>query len=103
MSRIGMKPVAVLDGVKVAIEGQTVKVEGPLGKLEFSHRPEVSVELSEDGKQLVVVRQSDDRAAKAFHGLTRSLIQNMVDGVKTGYEKRLEVVGVGYVLSLIHI
>ncbi|MEC7498992.1 MAG: 50S ribosomal protein L6 [Planctomycetota bacterium] len=100
MSRIGIKPVAVLDGVKVAIEGQTVKVEGPLGKLEFSHRPEVSVELSEDGKQLVVVRQSDDRAAKAFHGLTRSLIQNMVDGVKTGYEKRLEVVGVGYVCSL---
>ena len=100
MSRIGTKPVAVLDGVKVAIEGQTVKVEGPLGKLEFSHRPEVSVELSEDGKQLVVVRQSDDRAAKAFHGLTRSLIQNMVDGVKTGYEKRLEVVGVGYVCSL---
>ncbi len=100
MSRIGIKPVAVLNGVKVAIEGQTVKVEGPLGKLEFSHRPEVSVELSEDGKQLVVVRQSDDRAAKAFHGLTRSLIQNMVDGVKTGYEKRLEVVGVGYVCSL---
>ena len=100
MSRIGIKPVAVLDGVKVAIEGQTVKVEGPLGKLEFSHRPEVSVELSEDGKQLVVERQSDDRAAKAFHGLTRSLIQNMVDGVKTGYEKRLEVVGVGYVCSL---
>ncbi len=100
MSRIGTKPVAVLDGVKVAIEGQTVKVEGPLGKLEFSHRPEVSVELSEDGNQLVVVRQSDDRAAKAFHGLTRSLIQNMVDGVKTGYEKRLEVVGVGYVCSL---
>ena len=100
MSRIGTKPVAVLDGVKVAIEGQTVKVEGPLGKLEFSHRPEVSVALSEDGKQLVVERQSDDRAAKAFHGLTRSLIQNMVDGVKTGYEKRLEVVGVGYVCSL---
>ena len=100
MSRIGIKPVAVLDGVKVAIEGQTVKVEGPLGKLEFSHRPEVSVALSEDGKQRVVERQSDDRAAKALHGLTRSLIQNMVDGVKTGYEKRLEVVGVGYVCSL---
>ena len=100
MSRIGIKPVAVLDGVKVAFEGQTVKVEGPLGKLEVSHRPEVSVALSEDGKQLVVERQSDDRAAKAFHGLTRSLIQNMVDGVKTGYEKRLEVVGVGSVCSL---
>ncbi|MEC7354887.1 MAG: 50S ribosomal protein L6 [Planctomycetota bacterium] len=100
MSRIGIKPVAVLDGVKVAIEGQTVKVEGPLGKLEFSHRPEVSVALSEDGKQLVVERQSDDGAANDFHGLTRSLNQNMVDGVKTGYEKRLEVVGVGYVCSL---
>ena len=100
MSRIGIKPIAVLDGVKVAVDGSTIKVEGPLGKLEYTHRPEVSVTVSDDGKEVSVSRTGDDRASKSFHGLTRSLVANMVEGVKTGYEKRLEVVGVGYVCSL---
>ena len=100
MSRIGIKPVTVVDGVKVAVDGQTIKVEGPLGKLEYTHRSEVSVAVSDDGKEVVVSRSQDDRASRSYHGLTRSLIQNMVEGVKTGYEKKLEVVGVGYVCSL---
>lgn len=100
MSRIGVKPVPVIDGVKVAIDKRVVKVEGPLGKLEYTVRPEVSVALDETGKNVVVSRAGDDRASKSYHGLTRSLIANMILGVKQGYEKKLEVVGVGYVVSL---
>ncbi|HRF00386.1 MAG TPA: 50S ribosomal protein L6 [Pirellulaceae bacterium] len=98
MSRIGVKPITVVDGVKVAIDGSRVAVEGPLGKLEYRMRPEISAQLT-DG-EVVVSRNGDSRAAKSYHGLTRSLINNMILGVKTGYEKKLEVVGVGYVVSL---
>ncbi|MBM4002663.1 MAG: 50S ribosomal protein L6 [Planctomycetes bacterium] len=100
MSRIGKKPVAVLDGVKVAVQGRSVSVEGPQGKLAWEHRPEVSVAYDEKARQVIVTRNSDERQARALHGLTRSLIQNMVDGVKKGYEKRLEIIGVGYVASI---
>ena len=100
MSRIGKKPVPIIDGVKVAIKDRTVSVDGPLGKLEFEHRPEITVSLDDDGKQVVVSRDSDERESRAFHGLTRSLIANMIQGVKVGYEKRLEIVGVGYVGSV---
>jgi len=100
MSRIGKKPVPILDGVKVAIDGQTVQVEGPKGKLNFTHREEVSVAVAEGGKELIVSRVSDDRFPRAVHGLTRALINNMILGVKNGYEKKLEVVGVGYVVSI---
>lgn len=100
MSRIGLKPVPVVDGVKVSISGQTISVEGPLGKLSYQLRPEVSAVISEAGNEILVSRKGDDRASKSYHGLTRSLINNMIQGVKTGYEKRLEVVGVGYVVSL---
>jgi large subunit ribosomal protein L6 len=100
MSRIGKKPVAVLDGVKVAVQGRSVSIEGPQGKLAWEHRPEVSVAYDEKARQLIVTRNSDERQARALHGLTRSLIQNMVDGVKKGYEKRLEIIGVGYVASI---
>ena len=100
MSRIGKTPISVLDGVKVAVSGRTVSVEGPQGKLSYEHRPEVAVKLDEDAKQVLVSRSSDDRESRAYHGLTRSLINNMVIGVKDGYEKRLEIVGVGYVASL---
>ncbi|MEO1970017.1 MAG: 50S ribosomal protein L6, partial [Pirellulaceae bacterium] len=96
MSRIGKKPIVILDGVKVNIDGRVVNVEGPLGKLSYEHRPEVSVATSEDGKSLVVDRFVDDRFGRQYHGLTRSLLQNMVVGVKDGYEKRLEIVAVGY-------
>jgi large subunit ribosomal protein L6 len=100
MSRIGKKPVSVPDGVKVELNGSTICVEGPKGKLEYVHRPEIQVQVEDDGKTVTVCRSSDDRPARAFHGLTRSLINNMVNGVKDGYEKRLEIVGVGYLASV---
>lgn len=100
MSRIGKKPVPVLDGVKVAISGRTINVEGPQGTLSWEHHPAVAVQLDDGGKQVLVTRTSDERLARALHGLTRSLVQNMIEGVKKGYEKRLEVIGVGYVVSL---
>jgi len=98
MSRIGNKPVAIIDGVKVAVSGRTVNVEGPKGKLSWEHRPEVSVAV--DGKNVVVKRANDEREARAFHGLTRAVINNMIFGCKNGYEKRLEIVGVGYQATL---
>ena len=100
MSRIGKKPVPVPDGVKVVIDGRVVSVEGPLGRLQFEHRPEVDVRVDDETRNVVVTRRVDDRPSKAFHGLTRSVINNMINGVKTGYEKRLEIVGVGYIGSV---
>ncbi len=100
MSRIGKQPIAILDGVKVALEGRRISVEGPKGTLQWEHRPEVAVEIDEDGKTIVVKRFREDRLSRSFHGLTRSLINNMVVGVKDGYEKRLEVVGVGYLAAV---
>lgn len=100
MSRIGNKPIAILDGVKVAIDGDTIQVEGPKGKLQFSHRPEISVVLASDGKSVEVARHDDERASRAFHGLTRALVNNMVQGVKNGYEKKLEIVGVGFLAAV---
>ena len=100
MSRIGKKPVPIVDGVKVSVANQLVTVEGPKGKLEFQHRPEVSVSVDEDGKSLTVSRDSDERTARELHGLTRAVINNMILGVKDGYEKRLEVVGVGYICAI---
>jgi large subunit ribosomal protein L6 len=100
MSRIGKKPINVLDGVSVHVDGATVTVEGPLGKLQYACRPEVTVKLNENDKQVVVEANSAGRDTRAYHGLTRSLIQNMIVGVKEGYEKRLEIVGVGYIGSV---
>ncbi len=100
MSRIGKKPIDVLDGVNISVDDSLVTVEGPLGKLQYQFRPEVQVQINEADKQVVVATTCDTREAGAFHGLTRSLIQNMVVGVKEGYEKRLEIVGVGYIASL---
>jgi len=98
MSRIGNKPIKILDGVKIAVDGRRVKLEGPKGKLEWEHHPLVGVKV--DGGEVAVTRSSDERAPKALHGTTRALIQNMVVGVKDGYEKKLEIVGVGYVGSI---
>lgn len=100
MSRIGKKPVSVVDGVKVAVNGRIVTIEGPKGSLTWEHRPEVSVKFDAGAKQVIVERSSDERPARAFHGLTRSLIQNMIQGVKEGYEKKLEIIGVGYIASI---
>ncbi len=100
MSRIGRKPIEIPAGVKVSLEGNTVNVEGPKGKLSFTHRDEVKVEVTDDGKTVNVTRDSDQGLARALHGLTRALINNMVLGVKTGYEKKLEIQGVGYQASV---
>ena len=96
MSRIGKKPVEVPAGVKVGISGCEISVEGPKGKLQFAHRPEIDVKYQEADKQVVCSRDSENRQVRAYHGLTRALIQNMIVGVTDGYEKRLEIVGVGY-------
>ncbi len=100
MSRVGRKPVPILDGVKVSKSGRTISVEGPQGKLQFEHRSEVGVDVDEEAKEVTVTRSSDDRFVRSLHGLTRSLINNMVVGVKNGYEKKLEIVGVGYIGSI---
>lgn len=100
MSRVGRNPIAIVDGVKVAIADRTVSVEGPKGKLAFTHREEVLVALAEDGKTVQVSRKNDERESRAYHGLTRALINNMILGVKNGYEKKLEIIGVGYLAAI---
>ena len=100
MSRIGKKPVTIPSGVKVVLDGKNVRVEGPKGKIEHQFREEVDITLDNDSKQIVVSTPNADRESRAFHGLTRSLIQNMVVGVTEGYEKRLQIVGVGYLASI---
>ncbi|MDD5040958.1 MAG: 50S ribosomal protein L6 [Candidatus Peribacteraceae bacterium] len=94
MSRIGRKPVAIPNGVTVTVSGQTVSVKGSKGALTYAFLPEVTVKV--DGSQVVVERKDDSDAARARHGLTRQLIENMVRGVSEGYKKTLEVIGVGY-------
>jgi large subunit ribosomal protein L6 len=100
MSRIGRKPVVVPANVKVSVAEATVNVEGPKGKLSFTHRPEIGVKLDVDKKQVLVTRSDDERLSRSLHGLTRSLIANMVEGVTNGYTKKLEIVGVGYQAQL---
>lgn len=100
MSRIGNQPVPITDGAKVSLSGRTIDVEGPKGKLSYEHRPEVSVVIDEDAKEVRVTRDGDERSSREFHGLTRALIANMFEGVTKGYEKRLEVVGVGYLAAV---
>ena len=100
MSRIGNKPVAIPDGVKISVSGSLVTVEGKLGKLEWEFRPEVGVTVDDETKSVVVTRINDERQSRALHGLTRALIQNMVVGVTEGYEQRLDLVGVGYIAAV---
>jgi len=94
MSRIGKKPIPVPQGVKIAVEGNTVRVEGPKGQL--SQRVPESVSIKLESNVLTVDRSSDHRNVRALHGLTRSLLANMVHGVKDGFERKLEIVGIGY-------
>ena len=95
MSRIGKLPIPVPSGVDVAIEGQTITVKGPRGTLSHTIAEPIRIEKTEDGT-LQCTRPDDQRASRALHGLSRTLIANMVTGVTAGYEKRLEIVGVGY-------
>ena len=95
MSRIGKMPVTVPSGVEVTIEGQDVRVKGPKGELAHRVAEPIKVSKTDDGA-LSVERPDDERRSKALHGLSRTLINNMVVGVTEGYEKKLEIVGVGY-------
>src|SRR6185312_6808958 len=95
MSRIGRLPITLPGGVDVALDGQEVTVKGPKGQLSHVVADPISVERAEDGT-IQVKRPDDERASRSLHGLTRSLIANMVTGVTQGYEKKLEIVGTGY-------
>jgi len=95
MSRIGKLPIAVPSGVDVTIEGQQISVKGPKGTLAHIIAEPITVERAEDGS-LAVQRPDDERRSRALHGLTRSLVNNLVVGVTDGYEKKLEIHGVGY-------
>ena len=94
MSRIGRKPITIPAGVTVTVDGNTVRVKGPKGELAQEIQPEMRVEVAEG--QILVHRPSDAKQHRAFHGLTRALVANMVTGVTEGFSKGLEIVGVGY-------
>jgi large subunit ribosomal protein L6 len=95
MSRIGKRPIPLPDKVTITIAGQTVSVKGPKGELSRSLVPEVTVE-QEDSATLLVKRRDESRIARQRHGLSRTLVANMVEGVSQGFQKRLEIQGVGY-------
>lgn len=94
MSRIGKKPVPVPSGVTVSIDAQSVVVKGPKGELSRTLPDQVTI--TQEGGEVLVTRRDDSRTSRARHGLSRTLIANMVEGVSKGFEKRLEIKGVGY-------
>lgn len=98
MSRVGKKPVNIPGKVKVGVSDGRVTVEGPKGAL--SRQISDKVQVAVDGGKVVVTRTGDDRQSRSLHGLMRALIQNMVTGVSDGFEKRLEIVGIGYKAEL---
>ena len=98
MSRIGKQPITVPAGVDVTIDGTTVTVKGPKGELTRSF-PEIMI-IKREGDDIIVERPDDSRDAKAFHGLVRTLIANMVEGTANGFSKKLQLVGVGYRAAL---
>jgi large subunit ribosomal protein L6 len=95
MSRIGRKPITVPAGVDITIDGATVKVKGPKGELQHTLAEPIKAERGDDG-QLYVTRPNDERRAKELHGLSRTLVANMIVGVTDGYRKTLEIAGTGY-------
>jgi large subunit ribosomal protein L6 len=94
MSRIGKQPITIPEKVKVDVKGQKVLVEGPKGKLDFELPRRTSAKI--DGKNVLVTRQGDDAQARQLHGLSRSIVNNMVKGVSEGFVKKLEIQGVGF-------
>ena len=100
MSRIGKQPITIPDGVDVTASGCNVQVQAKGVKLDFTHRSQIAVQIDTDNKVIHVTRPDDTRQSKALHGLTRSLIQNMIIGVTTGYTKDLEINGVGWSAQL---
>ncbi|WP_327112590.1 50S ribosomal protein L6 [Nocardia sp. NBC_01730] len=99
MSRIGKKPIAIPAGVDVTVDGQDVAVKGPKGALSLTIAEPITVAKGEDG-QLEVARPDDERRSRSLHGLTRTLVSNMIVGVTQGYEKKMEIFGVGYRVAL---
>ncbi|MFC3964539.1 50S ribosomal protein L6 [Nocardia jiangsuensis] len=95
MSRIGKKPIAIPAGVDITVDGQVISVKGPKGTLSHTVAEPITVVRGEDG-QLEVARPDDERRNRSLHGLTRTLISNMIVGVTQGYEKKMEIFGVGY-------
>lgn len=100
MSRIGRKPIPVPPQVKVDIKDGLIHVEGPKGKLDWKHHERMQVSFDANTRQITVSRAGDERLDRSLHGLTRTLISNMIKGVVDGYEKRLEIHGVGYQVEL---
>ena len=98
MSRIGKMPITIPDGVEVKREGQVFTVKGPKGTLTREFRPEINIEI--EGNTIRLTRSSDEPLHRSLHGLTRTLLANMVEGVTKGFSKNLELVGVGYRASL---
>ena len=96
MSRIGKQPILLPSGVKAQVAEGKVRVEGPKGKLELQFHRNMKVQLDDGAKAIRVSRPDDERLNRALHGLTRSLIANMVEGVTKGFEKRLKIEGIGY-------
>ncbi len=94
MSRIGKLPVVIPDGVEVTVEGQKVTAKGPLGTETVEIRPEISIK--KEDKEIILTRNNEERKTRALHGLSRTLVNNAVIGVKEGFTKELEIVGVGY-------
>jgi large subunit ribosomal protein L6 len=101
MSRIGKKPVKIPSGVKASVTGNKLLVEGKLGKLEYNFRPEIKINVDAATGIVQVDRATENRLARALHGLSRALVQNMMKGVTEGYEKKLEIVGVGYLAAIL--
>ncbi len=98
MSRIGKLPIAIPDGVEVKIEGNTLIAKGPKGEEKVEFPSEIEIVISE--KEVAVNRKADDRKSRSLHGLFRTLVSNAITGVKTPFEKKLEIVGVGYRASM---
>jgi len=96
MSRIGKQPVAFPAGVRVELSGQVIRVEGSKGKLSFTVPSPIQAKVDQEARRISLHRPGDGREERALHGLSRALVRNMVEGVTQGYEKRLEIVGVGY-------
>ncbi len=96
MSRIGKKLIPLPAGVKVNVANGEITVEGKLGKLQYQHRPEIEIKVDSENNTVVCSRGSEEREIRAYHGLTRALVANMIQGVSEGYEKKLEIQGVGY-------
>lgn len=94
MSRIGRKPIPIPEGVNAFVEGRKVKLKGPKGELSLELWPDIEAKV--EGGQIQIHRQSDDKKVRALHGLARALLSNMAIGVARGFERQLEIVGIGY-------